>query len=73
MNFKMLATISAVVGVLLAAIAGNAIARQAEFAGSGWLMLVFAFGIVLLGQAFYPSIAAEGALLEARLAGGSDA
>jgi hypothetical protein len=50
MSLKMLATLSAVVGVLVAAFAGSAIARYAGFGAQSWLMLAFAFGILLLGQ-----------------------
>ena len=73
MNFKVLAAIFGIVGVLLVAIAGNAVARQAGFGESGWLMLVFALGIVLLGQASILRLQQKVRYLEARLAGGSAA
>ncbi|MCP1375634.1 hypothetical protein [Dyella lutea] len=50
MNLKAVGTAIAIIGVIVASFAGNAIARQSGFGDEGWLMAAFAFGILLLSQ-----------------------
>ncbi|ODU66903.1 MAG: hypothetical protein ABT16_00310 [Rhodanobacter sp. SCN 65-17] len=50
MNLKAVGTVVAIIGVIIASFAGNAIARQSGFEAEGWLMAAFALGILLLSQ-----------------------
>jgi hypothetical protein len=50
MNMKILSTISVVVGVVVVAFSGSAIARHAGFGDSSWMMLAFVVGILLVSQ-----------------------
>ena len=67
MNLKTLATLSAVVGVIIAAFTGSAIARQAGFGGESWLLAAFALGILLLSQGPVLRLQQEVRDLKARL------
>ena len=72
MNLKVLATLSLVVGVVVASFSGSAIARQAGFGAESWLMLAFAFGILLLSQGPVLRLQQQVRDLRRQLAGGSD-
>ncbi len=51
MKLKTMSTMSAIVGVTIISFVGSAIARRTGLGGEGWLMMVFALGIVVLSQA----------------------
>ncbi len=50
MNLRVLSTLTVIAGVTIAAFAGAAISRRAGFFDSSWLMLAFAFGVLLVSQ-----------------------
>lgn len=70
---KVLGTVSAIIGVLMASFAGNAIARQSGFGAESWLMAAFALGILLLSQGPVLLLQQELRDLKARLADGREA
>lgn len=50
MNSRNIGNILSTIGIMIAAFAGSKIARSAGFGNEGWLMGVFALGIILATQ-----------------------
>ena len=67
MNLKAVGTAVAVIGVIVASFAGNAIARQSGLGAEGWLVAAFALGILLLSQGPVLQLRQEVRALRARL------
>lgn len=67
MNLKAVGTAVAVIGVIVASFAGNAIARQSGLGAEGWLVAAFALGILLLSQGPVLQLRQEVRDLRARL------
>ena len=73
MNLKAVGTAVAIIGVVVASFAGNAIAQQSGFGAEGWLMAAFALGILLLSQGPVLQLRQEVHDLRARLADSGEA